>query len=95
MFLSSYAFTGDRAALLAGYHRLVESLGADNLDLNISVVTADGLTLLDACPTREAFEHFSKGPEFAAALQAAGLPTPVVTPLGEIHLTIAKDKALA
>ena len=94
MFLSAYTFTGDRDALLAGYHLLVENLGADNLDLNISVVTADGLTVLDGCPSREEFEHFTTSPDFAAAMQSAGLPIPVITPLGEIHVAITKTGVL-
>ncbi len=41
--------------------------------------------VLDGCASRAAFEAFSTGEQFRSALAAAGLPTPRVQPLGEVH----------
>jgi hypothetical protein len=58
---------------------------AEAISLHVCVVEDDGIVVFDACPTREVFMEFSRGPTFAAAVAAAGLPTPSVQPLGMIH----------
>lgn len=87
MFLSSYAFAGPSDTLVAGYHTMIEALGGPGIiELNVCVVTSSGITVFDGCPTREDFESFSTGEDFAASLRTAGLPAPVITPLGEVHV---------
>jgi hypothetical protein len=51
----------------------------------VCIVRDGGLTVFDACPSATVFAGFSSGPEFAGAVRAAGLPTPRVEPLGDIH----------
>jgi hypothetical protein len=84
MFLGSYRFAGDPAALLPAYDKLVAAY-PDAVDLHACVIADDGITVYDACPSREVFEGFTAGPEFAAAVADAGLPRPVVTGLGDVH----------
>ena len=94
MFLGAYRFDGDPAALLPAYDVLVAGFPQDGFELHACVVTARGITVYDACPSREVFDEFSRGGEFAAAVAAAGLPAPVVEPLGEIHRVLAGKGAL-
>jgi hypothetical protein len=86
MFLGSYEFDGQPAELLAAYQRLLQNFPPDSLDLHVSVVRDDGITVFDACPSRAAFDDFSQSPEFLGAVESAGLPRPSrVAALGEIH----------
>lgn len=91
MFLSAYHFDGDGPALLAAYERLMARMPADAIDLHVCVLREGGVTLFDACPSRAAFEEFSQGGEFRAALAAAGLPAPRIEPLGEVHRAVRRE----
>ncbi len=96
MYLGAYRFTGDPDALLAGYDRLMAAMADQGASLLLHACVADGegITVLDACPSREVFEGFSASAEFAGALAAAGLPSPVVDQLGEVHAARLLDAAL-
>ena len=85
MFLGSYHVEGEPAAMTAAYDRLMQTLPAEQIDLHVCVRRADGITIYDACPSREDFLGFSSSAELAAAFDAAGLPRPRVEPLGEVH----------
>ena len=89
MFLAAYHFDGDPAALVGAYDVMRRSFPPGSLELHACVVTAAGITVYDACPTREVFEGFSIGPEFRGAFTAAGLPAPRIEPLGEVHDAVA------
>jgi hypothetical protein len=95
MFLGAYHFDGDPQALAAGYRSLLAGFPPGALALHVCVATADGLTVYDACPTREVFEQFSRGDELAAAIAAAGLPAPRVQPLGEVRHVVVAAGAVA
>ena len=82
MFLGVYRFTGEPAALLQAYERLLLSIPAQNLHLHICTEDAQGLEVFDACPTREVFESFAASAQFSQALRSAGLPTPAVRSIG-------------
>jgi hypothetical protein len=85
MFLGTYDFDGDPAELLDAYARLTAVVPVRDADLHVCVVRDDGITIMDACPSREVFEGFAASPDFNGALAAAGLPTPRVTPLGTVQ----------
>ncbi|MGH9136194.1 MAG: hypothetical protein ACRD0G_03995 [Acidimicrobiales bacterium] len=85
MFLGAYRFHGDPAELLAAYDRLGVDFPVETLDLHICVETGDGIVVLDACPSEAVFRAFSTGPEFRGACQRAGLPEPVVEPIGDVR----------
>jgi hypothetical protein len=85
MFFASYELAGDPDTLLAAHERMVAGFPTDSFLLHLSVRTETGITIYDSCPSREQFEVFSSSDEFAAALAAAGLPTPRVTPIGDVH----------
>ena len=85
MFLGSYHFEGDVDTLTAAYDRLLQTMPPDQIDLHVCVRRSNGITVYDACPSREDFAAFSSSADIAAAFEAAGLPQPRVEPLGEVH----------
>ena len=85
MFLGAYHFDGEIRALLEGYDRMVAQFPPGAIDLNVCIARDDGITVFDACPSRDVFAGFSQSPEFLAAVDAAGLPRPRVEQLGDVH----------
>lgn len=92
MFLGAYHFDGQPAELVAAYDRLLASFPPDALILHVCTITAMGITVFDACPTRPVFEVFSSSPDTLAAFAAAGLPVPRVEPLGEVHNALLRPR---
>lgn len=76
MHLGVYAFDGDTDELLAAYDRLMAATPDAGVHFHACAVRADGITIYDACPTREAFERFPTSDAFREAAEAAGLPFP-------------------
>ncbi|HZU74175.1 MAG TPA: hypothetical protein VE990_15540 [Acidimicrobiales bacterium] len=91
MFLGSYDFDGDPETLLEAYNRLAAGFPPGALQLHVCVTREGGLTVFDGCPSKEVFLQFSAGEMFAAAVAAAGLPTPRVTPLGEVKNAVMRS----
>jgi len=92
MFLGAYEFDGDTDEMLAAYARLMAGFPPGASDLHVCVVRDGGITIFDACPSREVFAEFSGSPGFAGAVAAAGLPAPQVEPLGDVHAAhLTKD----
>lgn len=94
MFLASYRFTGEPAALLAAHSRLIALVPAEQLHLHACAPHPAGLDVYDGCPTREAFERFSTSAEFRELLSQAGLPAPIVQPIGEISRLLVGGKQI-
>ena len=88
MHLGIYRFEGDPAELLPAYDRMLASMPRGAIIFHACAVEPHGITIYDACPTREAFERFSPGAECEAALTAAGLPAPEIESV-PIHKAIA------
>jgi hypothetical protein len=95
MFLGAYHFDGQPDELLDSYDRLLASFPPDAIDLHVCVVYDGGLTVFDACPSAAVFAAFSSGPELAGAVQAAGLPSPRVEPIGDVHAVRVRHGASA
>jgi hypothetical protein len=95
LFLGSYHFAGGPEELLPAYERLVASMPADAAVLHICVVDDSGLTVYDACPSRDVFEQFSASAGFAEAVRAAGLPQPRVEPAGHVHAARTRHGVIA
>lgn len=87
MFLSAYHFDGDPAVLVPAYETLMSGFPPGAAELHVCVLTETGLSVYDACPSREVFEEFSRG-GFRDAVAAAGLPVPRIVPLGDVHNAI-------
>ena len=88
MHLGIYRFAGDPAGLLPAYDRMLAGMPPGMIVFHACTVEPDGITIYDACPTREAFERFSTSPEFSAALAAAGLPEPAIES-APVHKAVA------
>ena len=93
MFLGAYHFHGDPAALAAAHDRLYQRFPPESLDLHVCVLVEGGITVFNACPSREVFAGFSQSAEFREALAEAGLPQPQPEPLGEVHDVRVRDGA--
>ncbi|MGW8246846.1 MAG: hypothetical protein ACWGOV_01940 [Acidiferrobacterales bacterium] len=85
MFLGIYRFEGDSDKLLSAYEKLLQMMPPENMHLQVCVSDGKGISIFDACPTREIFEAFSNSPDLQAALQGAGLPQPEIAQVGEVH----------
>jgi hypothetical protein len=76
MYLGIYDIDGDSRELLVAYDRLIAGMPEGQLFFHACAVRENGITIFDACPTKEAFEKFSTSAEFRNAAEAAGLPWP-------------------
>jgi hypothetical protein len=85
VFLGAYHFDGDANELIAAHDRLASKFPTGSFDLHVCVVVDGGITVFDACPSREVFSEFAQSPDFLLAVEAAGLPMPRVEPLGDVH----------
>ena len=86
LYLGAVHFDGDPGELLPGYHRMLEGLGIDSLDVHLCIIRDDGLTVFDACPGKAVYEEFTKSDTFRGAVAAAGLPAPRIEGLGDVHV---------
>lgn len=92
MYLGSYEFDGDPVVLSAAYDRFVGGFPSGTFTLHVCTRRPGGITVIDACPSEDAFRPFSSSPELHGAFTAAGLPRPTVEPLGEVHASyVAAD----
>jgi hypothetical protein len=89
MFLGRYDYDGDPAVLLPAYDSLMAEMPPGQVFFHACVVRDGGITIYDACPDAAVFAAFSSDPDTLAAMAAAGLPAPVVTPLGDVHNALA------
>jgi hypothetical protein len=85
MYLGTYRFTGDPIELAAAYDRLMAKYPDDQLLVHVCVRTDEGLVVYDTCPSQADFHAFSTDPQLLAAMHEAGLPTPQVEEVGEVH----------
>ena len=77
MHASIWHFAGDPQKLLDSYEAMLAELPAANMRLHLGGTTADGLILLDTCPSKEVFDSFFAGEGFAELRRRHGLPDPV------------------
>jgi hypothetical protein len=85
MFLGRYDFEGDPDTLVKAYDRMMAVMPAEAISFHICIRREGGISLYDTCPSAEVFAAFSTSPQTRGAMSDAGLPEPVVTPLGEAH----------
>jgi hypothetical protein len=76
MYLGIYEVDGDPDELLAAYDRLIAGMPDQDVQFHACAVRENGITIYDACPTKEVFEQFSTSAEFRGATEASGLPWP-------------------
>jgi hypothetical protein len=86
MYLGAVRFDGNPGELLRAYQRMLEKFGLDNLDVHLYITRDGGLTVFDACPTKEIYEEFIRSETLLSAIAEAGLPEPRVSGLGDVQV---------
>ena len=94
MILSAYHFDGEPETLMAAHRRMMDLFPPSGLDLHIAVTDDRSLTIYDACPDRPTHEAFVASPEFRGALAEAGLPSPTIEVLGDVHFAHLRQSVL-
>ncbi|MEV4316543.1 hypothetical protein [Actinocrispum sp. NPDC049592] len=90
MYLTAYHFAGDPQRILAGYETMMKDFPVESLQLHLSVVTFHGLSVFDGCPSYDEAVEFAQSDGFLKAIADAGLPSPRVEHLGEVHSSIPR-----
>jgi len=86
LYLGAVFFDGDPDELLPAYQRMLEKFGLETLDVHLCITRDGGLTVFDACPTKQIYEEFTRSETFLGAIADAGLPVPRVSGLGDIQV---------
>jgi hypothetical protein len=94
MHASISRFTGDPDDLTRRVDELFMRVPADNVRLLLIVRQDDGITLIDTCPTREAYERFRASRWMERALADVGLPMPTVTD-HPVHLAVVNGAVIS
>ena len=89
MFLGRYEFDGDPRTLAQAYDRMLADIDPGSIQFQVCIQRDGGLSVYDTCPSAAVFEAFSSSPATQEAFEAAGLPRPRVTPLGEVYRAMA------
>ena len=94
MHASIWKFTGDPDELLERYEAMLADIPAANMRLHLCLRAADGIVLVDTCPTREVFRDFSSGP-FPALRARHGLPDPEALDDFPVHVAFVDGSRVA
>lgn len=85
MHASIWKFAGDPDDLLRRYNAMLAEIPTATMRLHISLRAADGIVVIDTCPSRDIYEAFAAGP-FPALRRRHGLPDPVALEDHPVHL---------
>jgi hypothetical protein len=72
---SIWRFSGDPTDLLSRYEAMLAEIPPSNMRLHLCLHAADGIVLVDTCPSEEFFQSFAAG-AFSALREKHGLPEP-------------------
>ena len=89
MHASIWKFAGDPDDLLARYDAMIAELGAANMRLHVCLRAADGILMLDTCPSKDVFEAFAGSDAFRELRERHGMPEPVSVDDYPVHLACA------
>jgi hypothetical protein len=87
-------FTGDPDDICRRIDELFLRVPADNVRLLLIVRHHDGVTMIDTCPTREAYERFRASGWIDRALADVGLPAPTVSD-HPVHLAVVDGAVIS
>jgi hypothetical protein len=88
-------FPGDPDDLLSRYDALLAEVPAQAIQAHLCLRAADGIVVVDTCPSEEAFRQFHLGGTFAAMRERHGLPDPDRVDDFPLHVAITGGVALA
>ncbi len=94
MHASIWRFRGDGDDLLARYEAMIAEIPESSFLLHICLRGPDGLTVVDTCPSRTAFEEFRDADWFRDMLERHGLPMPAMED-HPVHVAFARGTRLA
>lgn len=94
MHASIWKFAGDPDDLLARYDAMIAEIGAAGMRLHVCLRAADGIVMLDTCPSKEVFEAFAGSDGFRVLRERHGMPEPVRVDDYPVHLAYAAGQAL-
>ena len=76
MHASIWRFAGDPDELMRRYDAMVAEIPPANMRLHLCLRAADGIVLVDTCPSREVYEAFATGDHFRGLRERHSLPAP-------------------
>ena len=76
MHASIWKLAGDPDELSRRYDAMIAEIPRANMRLHLCLRAADGIVLVDTCPSREVFEAFVAGELFRTLRERHGLPAP-------------------
>jgi hypothetical protein len=88
-------FPGDPDALVSRYDALLAEVPLDALPAHLCLRAADGIVVVDTCPSEEAFRSFHLGETFRAMRERHGLPEPDRVDDFPVHAAIARGVNVA
>ena len=94
MHAAIWKFSGDPDDLLARYDAMMGEIGAANLRLHVCLRAPDGFVMLDAAPSKEAFDAIATGDAFRELRERHGLPAPAQVDDYPVHLACAGGQAI-
>jgi hypothetical protein len=73
---SIWKFLGNPDELLRGYDAMAAEIPSANMKLHLCLRAADGIIVVDTCPTKEAYDAFVANPGVRLLRERHGLPEP-------------------
>ncbi len=92
---SIWLFRGDADDLATRFDAMLATVGTAHVTALLVLRTADGLVLVDTCPTFDAYAAFYFGAGFEELLAAHGLPKPQHLHDAPIHALITEGQVRA
>lgn len=94
MHASIWRFRGDPDELEGSYDRVLAEIPVERMRLHLCLRAADGIVLVDTCPSRDVFESFSTDPAFAELRRRHGLPDPEQLEDFPVHVALVDGRSI-
>lgn len=94
MHASIWKFSGDPDDLARRYDEMAAEIPSANMRLHLCLRAADGILLIDTCPSREVFETFAASPQLRELRQRHGLPDPARLEDFPVHAAFVDGRRL-
>jgi hypothetical protein len=91
---SIWHFKGEPDELVRSYEGMIGEIPAANMRLHMCLRAADGIVIVDTCPSKEVFDDFFAGPGFADLCRRNGLPEPKSVSDMPVHAAFADGRRL-
>ena len=85
-------YSGDPGELMRSYDAMLAAVPAGSMRLHLCLRAADGLVVVDTCPSSAAYAAFSSSEAFRALRAAHGLPDPDRIDDYPVHVAFAQGE---